>query len=126
MTRIVKRYLSIALTTVLAVGMISSSNSRVVSHDITELAKIVTEHHAEIADHGHAHEGIVSVMESYHWHADEVADHDLNIAILPPRTSSSMILPTRSGWTLANVCCRPRSNVRRLWIDGSKLLQGAP
>jgi hypothetical protein len=102
MTRIVTGYLRIVLTIALAVGMISSSNSRMVSHDITELAKIVTEHHAEIADHGHAHDEVVSVMDAYHGHAHDVADHDHNTAFLPPRTSSGMIPSTRSGWALAN------------------------
>jgi hypothetical protein len=102
MTRIVTGYLRIVLTIALAVGMISSSNSRMVSHDITELAKIVTEHHDEIADHGHAHEDIVDVMDAYHGHAHDVADHDHNTAFLSPRTSSGMIPPTRSGWALAS------------------------
>jgi hypothetical protein len=102
MTRVVAGYLRIVLTIALAVGMIASSNSRMVSHDITELAKIVTEHHGEIADHGHAHDEAVRVVDAYHGHAHDVADHDHNIAFLPPRASSGMVPPTRSGWALAN------------------------
>ena len=102
MTRKVTAYLRIVLTIALAVGMISSSNSRTVLHDTTELAKIVTKHHAEIADHGHAHDEVVSVMDAYHGHTHDVSDHDHNIAFLPPRTPSGMIPPTRSGWALAN------------------------
>ena len=102
MTRIVTGYLRIVLTIAFAVGIILSSNSRMVSHDITELAKIVTEHHAEIADHGHAHEDIIDVMHAYHGHAHDVADHDHNIAFLQPRTTSGVLLPTRTNWALAS------------------------
>ncbi|MFT6121241.1 MAG: hypothetical protein ACJAXK_003202 [Yoonia sp.] len=102
MIRTVTGYLRIVLTIALAVGMIASSNSRMVSHDITELAKIVTKHHAEIADHGHAHEDIVDIVHAYHGHAHDVADHDHNIAFLPPRTSSGLVLPKRANWALAS------------------------
>jgi hypothetical protein len=102
MTRTVTGYLRIVLTIALAMGMILSSNSRMVSHDITELAKIVNEHHDEIADHGHAHEDIVDVMHAYHGHAHDVADHDHNIAFLPPRRSSGMMPTTRTNWALAS------------------------
>ncbi len=102
MTRIVTGYLRIVLTLALAVGTISSSTSRMVSHDITELAKIVSEHHDEITDHGHAHEDIVDVMDAYHGHAHDLADHDHNIAFLPPRPSSGMVLPKRTSWALTS------------------------
>lgn len=98
MTRTVTAYLRIVLTIALAVGMILSSNSRIISHDITELAKIVTEHHTEMADHGHAHDEVVSMMDAYHGHTHDVADHDHNIAFLPPHTPSGMVPPTRSGF----------------------------
>jgi hypothetical protein len=102
MKRVVTGYLTSVLTIALAVSMIMASNSRMVSHDITELAKIVTEHHAEIADHDHAHEDIVDIMHAYHGHAHDVADHDHNIAFLPPRTSSGIVLPTRTDWALTS------------------------
>lgn len=95
-------YLRVLLTLALAVGMVLSSNSRMVSHNIAELAKIVTEHHTEIADHGHAHEEIVDVMHAYQGHAHDLADHDHNIAYLPPRTSSGKTPPVRSSWFLAS------------------------
>jgi hypothetical protein len=102
MIRIVTGYLRIMLTIALAVGMLLSSNSRMVSHDIIELAKIVADPSAEIADHGHAHEDIVDVMDAYHGHAHDVADHDHNVAFLPPRPSSGIVLSTRTNWALAN------------------------
>lgn len=102
MARISKDILKAVLTIALVMGMISSSNSRMVSHDIIELAKIVAEHRAEISDHGHAHEDIVDVMHAYHRHAHDVADHDHNIAYLSPRRSSNIALPTRMNWALTS------------------------
>jgi hypothetical protein len=102
MTQIVTGYLRIVLTVALVVGMMLASNSRMVSHYITELSKIVTDHHAEIADHGHAHEDIVDVLDAYHGHAHDVADHDHNLAFLRPRTASGIVLLTRTNWALAS------------------------
>ena len=48
MTGHITGYLRGLLTIALAVGMLLSANSRSVTHDFTELAKIVAEHHAEI------------------------------------------------------------------------------
>ncbi len=86
----------------LAVGMILSANSRSITHDFTELAKIVSEHHAEIEEHGHAHEDIVDLMHAYHGHSHEVADHDHNLAFLPPRDVMSTPMPTSTGWAIAH------------------------
>ena len=46
MTRAIAGYLRGLLTIALVVGMLLSANSRSVTHDFTELAKIVAEHHA--------------------------------------------------------------------------------
>lgn len=73
------------LTIVLAVGVVLSANSRSMTHDVNELAKIVAEHHAEIEKHGHAHEDIADLMHVFHGHHHEINDHDHNIAFLPPR-----------------------------------------
>jgi hypothetical protein len=90
------------LTIALAIGMLLSANSRSVTHDFTELAKIVAEHYAEIKEHGHAHEDIIDVMHAYHGHSHEIADHDHNIAFLPPRDASGSITPTSTSWAMAN------------------------
>ena len=90
------------LTIALAVGMMLSANSRSVTHDFTELVKIVAEHHAEIEEHGHSHEDIVDVMHAYHGHSHEIADHDHNIAFLPPREASGALLPTSTNWAVSD------------------------
>jgi hypothetical protein len=102
MTRAIMGYLRGMLTVALAVGMLLSANSRSVTHDLTELAKIVAEHHAEIEEHGHAHEDIVDVMHAYLGHSHEIADHDHNIAFLPPRDAVRTPMPTSSSWAMAN------------------------
>lgn len=102
MTRQITGCLKGLLTIALAVGMLFSANSRSVTHDFTELAKIVAEHHAEIEEHGHAHEDIVDLMHAYHGHSHEVADHDHNIAYLPPRDPSNSMMPTSKTWAMAN------------------------
>jgi len=101
MTLAITGYLRGMLTIALAVGMLLSANSRSVTHDFTELAKIVAEHHAEIAEHGHAHEDIIDLMHAYHDHIHEIADHDHNIAFLPPRDPSGFIMPTSTSWMMA-------------------------
>ena len=102
MTRRITGYLRGLLTIALAVAMLLSANSRSVTHDFTELAKIVAEHRAEIEEHGHAHEDIVDLIHAYHRHSHEVADHDHNIAFLPPRDPSGSVMPTRTIWAMAN------------------------
>ncbi len=102
MTRAITGYLRGVLTIALVVGMILSANSRSVTHDFTELAKIVAEHEAEIEEHGHAHEDIIDLMHAYHGHSHEIADHDHNIAFLPPRECAGSIMPTSTSWAMAN------------------------
>ena len=102
MTRAITGYLRGLLSIVLAIGMLLSANSRSVTHDFNELAKIVPEHHAEIEEHGHAHEDIIDLMHAYHGHGHETADHDHNIAFLPPREPSGSIRPTSSSWAMAH------------------------
>ena len=110
MTLAITGYLRGMLTIALAVGMLLSANSRSVTHDFTELAKIVAEHHAEIAEHGHAHEDIIDLMHAYHDHIHEIADHDHNIAFLPPREASNVVLPMNKNWTMANQGLPDRRN----------------
>lgn len=102
MIRQITGYLRGLLTIALAVGMILSANARSATHDFTELAKIVAEHHAEIEEHGHAHEDIVDLMHAYHGHSHEVADHDHNIAFLPPRDAMSTPMPTSTSRAMAH------------------------
>jgi hypothetical protein len=98
------------LTIALAVGMMLSANSRSVTHDHTELAKIVAGHHAEIEEHCHFHEDIVDVMHTYHGHSHEIADHDHNIAFLPPREASDTLLPTSTNWAISDRAMRDRQD----------------
>lgn len=102
MRRKAKIVVKVALTIVLVVGMVLSANVRVVSHDLSELTQLVAEHDAGIEEHGHAHDDAVDLIDAYHGHSHDVADHDHNIAFLPPRTPSITVLPTGSTWALAN------------------------
>ena len=111
MTRIVTDYLRIVLAIALTVGMISSSNSLMAAHGVTGLAPIAVVHSDAVEEHGHAHEDIVSVMDAYHGHAHDVADHDHNVAFLSSRPSSGLELPTRTNWTLANAAMLDRGGI---------------
>lgn len=102
MTRAITGYLKGMLTISLALGMLLSANSRAVTHDVSERAQIVADHQAEIEMHGHAHADIVDLMHAYHGHSHEVADHDHNIAFLPPRDPSGSVMPTSTRWAMAN------------------------
>lgn len=103
------QYPTFLLIIALAVGIVLSSNARMVSHDLTELAQIVAEHDHEVAEHGHAHNDIVDLIHAYHGHMHDVADHDHNIAFLPPRAASSHAPPTGKGWAWANGLMQDRS-----------------
>lgn len=108
MTRAITVYLRGLLTIALAVAIPLSADSRSVTHDFNELAKIVAEHHAEIEVHGHAHEDIIDLMHAYHGHSHEIADHDHNIAFLPPREPAGSIMPTSTSWMMAHSEMRDR------------------
>lgn len=110
MVRAITGYLRGLMAIALAVGMLLSANSRSVTHDFTELAKIVAQHHAEIEDHGHAHEDIIDVIHAYHGHSHEIADHDHNTAFLPPRAPSGSIMPTSTSWAMANSALHDRTD----------------
>lgn len=110
MERPIKRSLRALLTIALALGMLVSANSRMVSHDLAELALIVAEHHVEVEEHGHAHEDIVDLVHALHDHADEIADHDHNMAFLPPRPTLAAIGTTGSSWTIADYSMPDRND----------------
>lgn len=97
MAQWITAYMRVLLAVVLAVGIIVSANSRSVTHDFTELAKIVSEHHAEIEEHGHAHEDLTDLMHAFHGHHHEINDHDHNIAFLPPRAATDATFPNSTG-----------------------------
>jgi hypothetical protein len=90
------------LTVVLAVAMLLVSNARIAAHDLPQLTQIVTDHHTDIAEHGHAHDEVVSAFDAYHGHGHDVADHDHNVAFLPDRKASGKMMPTRSNWRIAD------------------------
>ncbi len=98
------------MTIALALGIILSSNTRLVSHDVTDLAKIVAGHNADLEDHGHDHgdKDIVDVMHAYLDHAHEMLEHDHNIAFLPPRRSTGFIAPVRANWSLTEIAMSDR------------------
>lgn len=96
------RYMKELLAVVLAVGIILSANSRSITHDTTELAKIVAEYHAEIEEHGHAHEDIADLIHAFHGHHHEINDHDHNIAFLLPRESITTPFLTGTGLVRAD------------------------
>lgn len=99
------------LTVIVAVGMLMSSNARMQSHDLAEMAQIVLEHQSDIADHGHAHahDETIETPDDYHGHRQDVADHDHNIAFLPTRTALTFIAPNRANWVMANSALPDRS-----------------
>ncbi|MDO9641164.1 MAG: hypothetical protein Q7J44_21770 [Pseudotabrizicola sp.] len=97
------------LTVTLAVAMLLSSNARIASHDLPELAQIVADHQTKIADHGHTHEEIVDVVHAYHGHGHDVTDHDHNTAFLLTRMASGVMQPNRSNWLVANNALPGRS-----------------
>ena len=101
MTRQIVQYIRVFLCAVLAVAMALSSNSRIVAHDYTELVQIVADHKAEIEHHGHAHDDIVDLIHAYQGHVHETADHDHNIAFLPPRDVPGERVPTAETWLMA-------------------------
>ena len=90
------------LTIALTVGMILSANPSSVTHDFTELAKIVAEHHAEIEEHGHSHEDIIDVVHAYYGHSHEIADHDHNVAFLSQRDAVSTAMPSSRIWAMSD------------------------
>jgi hypothetical protein len=110
MTQAITQFLRAMMTIALAVGLLLSANSRSVTHDFTELAKVLAEHHAEIEEHGHAHEDIVDLMHAYHGHSHEVTDHDHNIAFLPPREPSGSVMPTSTSWAMTSNAMADRTD----------------
>jgi hypothetical protein len=110
MTRKIAAYFKGMLVIALAAGIVLSANARSVTHDLTELAKIVADHQTEIEEHGHAHEDIVDLMHAYLGHGHEIADHDHNIAFLPIRNVVATPLATSAGWKMAHSGMPDRSD----------------
>jgi len=100
--------LRFALTIALAMGIVLSSNAQSQSHNLAKITEIMTQHQAEIEDHGHAHEDIVDVMHAYQGHAHEMADHDHNIAFLPSKRGTGFIAPARTNWSLTEITMSDR------------------
>jgi hypothetical protein len=101
-------FLRFALTVALAVGIMLSSNAQSQAHDLAKIAEIMIQHQTEIEDHGHAHEDIVDVMHAFQSHSHEMADHDHNIAFLPPRRGAGVTAPVRSDWSLTEITMSDR------------------
>ena len=108
MTRQATIFLRFALTIALAVGLMLSSSGQSKLHDLAKIAEIIAQHQAEIEDHGHAHDDIVDVIHVYQSHAHEVAEHEHNIAFLPPRRGISFDAPARINWSLTEVTMSDR------------------
>lgn len=102
-------FLRFALTIALAVGVGMSSNAQSQPHDLAKIAEIITQHQDEIKDHGHGHEEIVDVVHAYQGHAHEMADHDHNMAILPPKRSTGFIAPACTNWSLTEITMSGRN-----------------
>jgi len=101
-------FLRFTMTIALAVGIVLSSNAQSQSNDLAKVAEIMSQHQTEIEDHGHAHEDIVDVLHAYQGHAHEMADHDHNIAYLPPKRSTAFTAPARTNWSLIEVSLSDR------------------
>jgi hypothetical protein len=102
MRRQLAGYLKLVLAIALAMGTVLSPNSPMVSHDVAELAKVVSEQNIEIKKHGHAHEDMVDETHAYHGNAHDEAEHNHTSLFLPPRELSGILPPRRTTWALAN------------------------
>jgi hypothetical protein len=102
-------FLRFALSIALAVGIVLSPNAQSQSHDFAKIAEIVDDHQAELDDHGHAHEDIVYVVHAFQGHAHDMADHDHNVAYLPPKRGTGFITPARTNWSLTEITISDRS-----------------
>ncbi|WP_156798341.1 hypothetical protein [Ahrensia sp. R2A130] len=90
------------LVVMLMCGVALSATSRVVSHDVLELASIVAAHEADVEKHGHAHEAIADIIHAHHEHGHEIADHDHNIAYLPPHDNSDQFVFVGERWSFSD------------------------
>ncbi|MFT6075614.1 MAG: hypothetical protein ACJAZ1_002544 [Yoonia sp.] len=90
------------LIVISTVGMVLSFNARIASHDLISSIEMAAQQHSEIETHGHSHDEFDDIVQAYHGHAHDVLDHDHSTALLPPRRSAEVFVPTRSDWVTAN------------------------
>lgn len=108
MGRQITCYLRFALATVLAVAITLSFSARLASHNPTDLSLLAATQQIEIEEHGHSHDEIVSVIDAFHGHAHDVADHDHTVAFLLPDAPSAGMRPVGANRNLANVALPDR------------------
>lgn len=108
MKRLATTILHCALIIALAVGIVKTSNAHSLPHDPAELAKIISQHHTQTEDHGHAHDDMVDLIHAFHGHAHEMADHDHNIAFLLPRRGTSFIAHAQTQWVMMQIAMSGR------------------
>ena len=108
MKRQATSFLRFALTIALAMGIVLSAFAKSQSNDLAKIAGIMTQHQAEIKDHGHAHDDIVDVIHAYQGHAHEITDHDHSVAYLPPKRSTGFIAPARTSRSLTKITMSDR------------------
>tara|TARA_R110000868_G_scaffold189300_1_gene432200 strand:- start:4798 stop:5163 length:366 start_codon:yes stop_codon:yes gene_type:complete len=103
MARRLKITIHLVLTVSLTLALVLSSNLHSASHDPVAIAAIAAQHVAETGAHGHSHEETDSESPShaFHGHAHDAADHDHNVAFLPPRDASNRLILDSSQWLLA-------------------------
>jgi len=101
--------LRFALTIVLALGIVLSSDVQSKAHDLGKMVKIMAAHQAESDDHGHAHDDIVDLMHILQGHSHEMADHDHTTSYLPPRAATGEALPDRTRLAMADDATRGRA-----------------
>jgi hypothetical protein len=110
MTRQAISFLRFALTLALAVGFTLSSEAQSKSYDFARIAEIMSEHQAEIEDHGHSHDDIVDIMHVFQSHAHEMAEYEHITSFLPPCEATSAILPTSIRLIMADNAMRGRQD----------------
>jgi hypothetical protein len=110
MTRQAISFLRFALILALAVGFTLSSEAQSKSYDFAKIAEIMSEHQAEIEDHGHSHDDIVDIMHVFQSHAHEMAEYEHITSFLPPCEATSAILPTSIRLIMADNAMRGRQH----------------
>jgi hypothetical protein len=103
-------FMRFALTLALAVGFTLSSEAQSKSYDFAKIAEIMSEHQAEIEDHGHSHDDIVDIMHVLQSHAHEMAEYEHITSFLPPCEATSAIPPTITRLAMADNAMRGRQD----------------
>lgn len=98
------------LTITLMVGIVASAGARGVAHEPLDILKVVAEHKAEIARHGHAHVDIRDLFHHHHGHSHDFSEHDHNVLSLPPRLDGTAAMAPSVDRTMTDDTMVSRRN----------------